>query len=144
MMLSLLDLYFLNWFEIANVVEILFLRFLRRLVGLHMCLSLLFFLKNRFADLHSTLMHVILTFHLLSGLDRQFSLRKGRYNRVAHCRELIGIVATFVLLVFPIRLALNFRCQSADSQVEALPLSQHALSWSAIMRASVCPEYVLG
>ena len=83
-MLSLSDLYFLNWLEIAYVVEVLFLRFLWRSVGLHMCLSLLLFLKNRFADLHSALVHVILTFQLLSSLDRQFSLRKGRYNRVAH------------------------------------------------------------
>ena len=62
MMLSLPDLDFLNWFEIANVptvvVEVLFLRRL-----------LFLFLENRFVDLHGAPVQIVLTFHMLSGLN---------------------------------------------------------------------------
>ena len=79
MVLSLSDLDFLNWLEIANVPTVVVeMLFLRRLVGLHMCQSLLLFLKNRFANLYSALVQIVLAFQVLSGLNGQFSLREGR------------------------------------------------------------------
>ena len=70
MVLSLSDLDFLNWLEIANVPTVVVeMLFLRRRVGLHMCQSLLLFLKNRFANLYSALVQIVLAFQVLSGLN---------------------------------------------------------------------------
>ena len=79
MVLSLSYLDFLNWLEIANVPTVVIeMIFLRRLVGLHRRQSLLLFLKNRFTNLYSALVQIVLAFQVLSGLNRQFSLREGR------------------------------------------------------------------